>query len=370
MYDIGIDVRMLRHTGIGTYLKGLLRELPNQNEISKKQIALFGPAQAGRVGEIYQSIHFSAPIYSIREQITYPGLVKQCRLWHAPHYNCPIRKGKSKLVVTIHDIIHWIYRDPWKSPFKAVYAEQMNRRAVKCADHIIAVSAYTRDDLIRHFGAHKERISVVHEAVDEFYQKNALPESDRARILLKLGVNAPYFLYVGLIKPHKNVLALVNAVKKLRRQNQTKSAVVVVGKKDSAYAAKHQELMAIKTDNDLVYLPYVTKEQLSALYAGAVALVHPSYYEGFGLTLLEAMACGTPVLASNRASIPEIAGNAAHYFNPLDETALLPALIAIENDESLRAQLIDNGKKRLHEFSWQKTARQTSEIYNRVLEGL
>ena len=115
-YRIGLDLRMLQNSGIGTYLQGLLLGLESRGR--SKDIALFGPGPTGtRPGGV-----FSAPIYSIQEQLQYPVRVKQCHLWHAPHYNVPIWKGKTKLVVTIHDIIHWIFRKQFLSPLQVAYA--------------------------------------------------------------------------------------------------------------------------------------------------------------------------------------------------------------------------------------------------------
>lgn len=161
-HRIGLDIRMLQNSGIGTYLRGLLSGFRTLG--LDKDLALFGLASP-------QPDPFTAPIYSIREQFQYPARLRQCRLWHAPHYNVPLWKGKTKLVVTIHDIIHWLFRKQFFSPLQTAYAGFMLGRAVKSADQIIAVSHHTKKDLLEHFHAPEAKITVIHQGVDETYHR-------------------------------------------------------------------------------------------------------------------------------------------------------------------------------------------------------
>lgn len=360
MITVGIDARMIHHTGIGTYLQGLLNHLPTVQGIQSK---IFLPKSKAVLNLPFKTACFEAPIYSIQEQLGYPKCLKQCQVWHAPHYNIPLLKGKTKLVVTIHDLIHWIYRKEFFSPFKALYAGAMLSQAVRKADHIIAVSQKTKEDLIHHFQARPEKISVIYEGIHPRFQK-VEKQSAIDTVLQKLNIPKSYFLYVGMLKPHKGVHELLSVYQKIRQTAGIRSALVIVGRKDKTYAAKYRNLEMIKTGNGIIYLPFVEADDLVALYNGARALVHPSFYEGFGLTLLEAMSCGAPVIARQAGSIPEIAGEAAYLFE--SEKALAEALIRFEQDEALCETYQNRGKLRIKSFSWEKTARETLEVYQKV----
>ena len=378
---IGLDVRMLQNSGIGTYLRGLLsgfRTLGRENDLK-----LFGsrelnanlfrnPDLESKPGFscVYAPVPFTAPIYSIQEQLQYPALVRQCHLWHSPHYNVPLWKGQTKLVVTIHDIIHWIFRKQLLSPVHTAYAVFMLKRAVASADHIIAVSHHTKRDLVEHFQAPEQKITVIHQGVDEVLQKispnQQKLEAEKLRIKYKLPEK--FFLYVGLIKPHKNVLRLVQVFRKLKSQGKVRAALVLIGRKDKTYPQGFEDLTALTSSKGLHYLPVIDPHELTVFYRQALALIHPSLYEGFGLTLLEAMSFGTPVLTTNSASIPEVVGDAALRVDATDETAMADAIMRLEQDAGLRESLRQKGLERVKLFSWTETARKTAKVYEHTLK--
>jgi len=366
-HDVGIDARMIRNTGIGTYLRGFLKPLIGGSSGGHFDFALFGGD-----GEILKNAGavarypFEAPIYSVREQWEYPSRLKQCRLWHAPHYNIPVWKGNTKLVVTIHDLIHWIFRRDYFSPLQALYAGVMLRRAVHLSDHVITVSQKTKQDLVKYFQADPGKISVIYEGVDEKFF-GAEPAAADQGILKKYALPAKYFLYVGLIKPHKRVDLLIRAFERLRREKGTEAGLVIVGKKSSRYPKGYEFLADIQSGNGITYLESIEHEELASFYRGALALVHPSQYEGFGLTLLEAMACRTPVIACRVASIPEVAGEAACLIPPGQEEPLRHAMLEIESNGGLREALIAKGLQQVQKFRWPDTARQTAAVYQKVL---
>lgn len=362
-HRVGLDIRMLQNSGIGTYLRGLLSGLGALG--LDKDLALFGPmpleARPGRV--------FSAPIYSIREQLQYPDRLKQCRLWHAPHYNVPLWKGNTKLVVTIHDIIHWIFRKQFLSPLQIAYAGFMLKKAIASADQIIAVSHHTQKDLIDHFQAPEEKITVIHEGVDETYREMAPGELQPVfeKIRAKYGVPQDFFLYIGLMKPHKNVLMLVRLFRKLKEEGKIMASLVLIGRKDKTYPPGYETLASLSSTKDIFYLPAIEPHELKVFYSQALALVHPSLYEGFGLTLLEAMCFGTPVLTTNSSSIPEVVGDAALRVDATDEIAMRDALIRLDQDAQFREALRLKGFERVKLFSWKEAARKTAEVYEKAL---
>ena len=365
----GLDIRMLRHSGIGTYLRGLLEGFHQAGISPEERPVLFGDPDSASAFSEKKIRAFAAPIYSLREQARYPSRLRQCELWHAPHYNVPLFKGKTKLVVTLHDIIHWIFRDRFLNPVQAAYAGFMLNRAVGISDRIIAVSENTKNDLIEHFKAPADKITVIYEGVGNAYRMMP-PEELSARfkrLSEKYRLPENFFLYVGLMKPHKNVLWLVELFRRLKASGRLKSSLVLVGRKDKKYPKGFEGLRDLQTDGDVIHIPAIEFPELLVLYNRAVALVHPSLYEGFGLTVLEAMKCGTPVITTKAASLAEVAGDAAVLVNPSDPSEMSEALVGIESDVRTREILRARGLERVKKFQWEDTARQTAEVYRRVL---
>lgn len=352
-------------TGIGTYLRGVLAGMPQGRE--KYAFTLFGDSSKTAVvfpGAAHEN--FISKIYSLREQFEYPSKLRACDLWHSPHYNAPFLKGKTRLVVTVHDLIHWIFRKDFFSPPQAFYAGQMFRNVVKRADHIIAVSRKTAEDLTFYFGAKPHHISVIYEGVgvDFVPAKGTAAHGELRR---RYNLPEKFFLYVGSLKPHKNITLLLETFRDLKKKKQIQASLVIIGKKDARYSPRFHALSSLETDRDVIYLPGITNGELPAFYQMAVALVHPSLYEGFGLTLLEAMACGTPVIASRAGSIPEVAGQAALLIDPHSQSEIGHAMMRLESEVALAAKLREEGFKNLKSYTWEQAAKRTLEVYERVL---
>ncbi len=363
---IGIDARMVRHTGIGTYLRGLLGAL--DSTALPGPATLYGPADLLRPYAHFSHQPFDAPIYGLREQASYPSFLKHCGLWHAPHYNVPLFKGRTKLVVTIHDLIHWIYRGRFYSPRQAFYAGKMLACAVKSADHILTVSENTRTDLMHYFGADSRKLTVTPEAADPRFK----PCSDRGAVeVFKKRLDLPenYFLYVGSLKPHKNVLWLARLFRELFCAGRIKASLVIAGRKDKKYPKGYEELAALESGQGLCLVSGLGDEDLQSLYHGALALLHPSLYEGFGLTLLEAMASGLPVAAFRAASIPEVTGEAALLADPDAQDEFGRMIQRLEREPFLREDLQQKGLLQAAKFSWGCMAAQTAEVYRNVLRA-
>ena len=368
--DIAFDARMFHHSGIGTYIRGLLSGFEGHPFFENHPLGIGLPPSAtwnGKSG--VRRFNFYSPIYSLQEQMEYPFHLQENRLWHAPHYNAPFFNGKSRLVVTIHDLIHWIFRGRFFSKAQASYTRLLLQRIVKTAGKIIAVSNRTREDLISYFGAPPEKVRVIYEGVDPAYF-NPPPTGERKKVLDKYGLPENFFLYVGLIKPHKNVGRLVSIYKSMRQRRTIEASLVIVGKKDKKYPAGYEELAGIKTGEGIYYLTGVdSQSDLGALYASVMALVHPSLYEGFGLTVLEAMASGAPVIVSRAASLPEVVGEAGYFVDPLSDDSVVQALSEMERKEALRKSLSEKGKKRAAQFGWKAAADETVKVYQEVLRG-
>jgi len=366
-----LDARMVRHSGIGTYVRGLLGEYRNHPFFNEHSlgVTVFPSlvSEFSAVGKNPETFSFRSPIYSLQEQIEYPFHLRRCRLWHSPHYNAPLLKNGARLVVTFHDLIHWIFRATFYSSLQTIYAKHFIKSAIRKADRIITVSKKTREDLINYFGAPYEKIRVIYEGVAPQFFSMPGPEI-REAVLKKFGISDKFFLYIGLVKPHKNVKRLLSVFTRLRREKRLKASLVIIGKKDKHYRVGYEELKHLKTGDGIYYLPSVhSPEELSCFYGSAVALVHPSLYEGFGLTVLEAMASGLPVIASDAGSLPEVAGDAAYFVDPRSEESIAEAMVRMENDEELRSRLGEKGKKQAKKFSWKKAAQETISVYGEVL---
>lgn len=366
-YRVGIDGRMIAHSGIGTYLRHLLGELKVLRP-ELFEVVLFGdPGKLADFKDHFEVRPFLPPIYSVAEQIQGAKLVSSVDLWHAPHYNIPLFCARP-LVVTVHDLIPLVFAGQFFSPLQKFYFTVFMKRVACRARRIIAVSQNTGRDIMKHFGVPEKRIRTIHEGVSGDFRpvKEAALLAD-VRRRYGLGPGQKYLLYVGLIKPHKNLGVLINTVRRLRREGKLDEKLMIVGAKSKTYPGGFENLSGIRTDDDILYVPRAEYADLPALYGMASAFVLPSLYEGFGLPVLEAFACGAPVIVSDRASLPEVAGDAALQFAADSESSLAAALARLSGDPVLRSQLIEKGLRRASEFSWNRMARETVSVYEEAL---
>jgi glycosyltransferase involved in cell wall biosynthesis len=358
---------MIRHSGIGSYLANLIPELPNSRPFAY-ELHLFGPRGYLEDFGGFSRVHgFGAPIYGWREQAGAWLRARSVDLWHAPHFNIPF-VCPARLVVTIHDLIPLIFAGRFFDRRKVLYFMLALSRAARTAARIIAVSEHTKRDLVRYFKIPEDKIRVIHEGVHpKFKPATDTRALDNFRKRRGLNPGDAFILYVGLLKPHKNLQVLLSAVRKLRKSGRIAEKLLVVGKKDKKYAREYAELGGLGSDGDVVYLESVTAEELPLLYNVAGVYVQPSLYEGFGLTVLEAMASGVPVIISKSASLPEVAGGAALEFDPQSENELAGTIERLTRDRVLQNQLASKGRERAAQFTWRRTAEETMRVYGEAL---
>lgn len=270
---------------------------------------------------------------------------------YAPAY-CPV-----PIVVTIHDLAHLQYPQDFLS--KDLYKlKQWTEKAVKQAKTVIAVSKHTKTDIIDAYHIPSEKIAVIYNGFEKKISTARFKTS-----FIKKHHLAPhqYILYTGTLQPRKNISALLQAMK-IWIQKYPDWKLVLAGKKGWMYQPIFDQIQQLHLEDSVLTPGYVSDEELQELYRNAFCLVHPSLYEGFGITLLEAMSNGCPVLTSFRSSLSEVAGEAALYFDPLHPQEIVDKLSMLHDSSVLRDELIKKGKEQVTHFSWDTCGSQTLEI--------
>jgi glycosyltransferase involved in cell wall biosynthesis len=297
-------------------------------------------------------------------QIGFDGLLPNGELFHAmEHLLMPLRGIPS--VLTVHDLI-FRHLPGCHKRLNRWYLELTMPVFCRKATRIISVSEYTRRDLIGAYGIPSEKITVVHEAADQQYRPQP-PDAVEA-IRARHSLPERYLLFVGTVEPRKNLSRLLDAFAVLRSDGLT-DGLVIAGRLGWLYHGFLEQLEHSPVCRHVTLTGYVPGGDLPALYAGAQALVFPSLYEGFGLPVLEAMACGTPVACSDRSSMPEIAGGAALLFDPTRTEAIVGAVRGLLGDGALQADLRRRGLLRAQEFSWERAAAETAAVYSAALRS-
>lgn len=365
---IGFDARLVyyQQAGIGQYILQLIQglaRLPSSHELwvfrSRKAPPLRLPNHVRQVGLWTPSHHRFESIALFVELFG-----KQLALLHSPDFIPPFY-GHFRSVITIHDL-NFIHFPEFLTPESARYYEQI-RRAVKRARHIIADSNWTREDVIDQLGVPPERVTTVHLAANPVYR----PITDQQEIrgaVMRYGLPSDFIIFVGTLEPRKNVPTLLKALRQLRNRGFD-IHLAIVGRKGWLYEEVFSTLTDLSLADYVHFLENVSNEDLARLYNAARCLALPSHYEGFGLPPLEAMACGTPVVVSDRASLPEVVGEAGLLVAPDAPEALSEALGRVIDDSELRSSLRQRGLVRAGEFSWARAAHQTMEIYEQVLKA-
>lgn len=268
-------------------------------------------------------------------------------------------------VVTVHDLGYLYY--PAAHPgFTRLYLDWSTRYNVWAATHVIADSECTATDLSHHYEVPRQKITVVYPGVNSNIRPIEDGEIHRV-VRAKYGIPGDYILSVGTLQPRKNWLRLIEAFVPLAGEREN-LFLVIGGRQGWLYQPIAERIQALGLEQRVILPGYVSEEDLPALLSGAVAFAFPSLYEGFGFPVLEAMACGTPVVCSNASSLPEVTGEAALTFDPLDAGAITAALVRILDDAALRAELIARGLERVRSFTWEKAARQVLEILSAIGE--
>ena len=360
MSRITIDLRMYRHSGIGRYLQSTIPLLLPRLEARAIRVVTTPGLVDGEtwLGDArVEHVEVKAGVYSVAEQgLASRGTYRGTDLLWVPHYNVPLAYS-GKLAVTIHDLAPIALPETFSSEIKRAYARLLIGRAVARSAAIVTVSQFTASELKKLLKADTEKITVTYPGLDPLWARDA--EAHREPD------GAPYLLYVGNVKPNKNLKLLVGAF--LQVKDRMPHRLVLAGRMRGLGTEDTAVLRQAKMlGNRVRWTGEVPDAELVSLYAGADALVMPSLYEGFGLTLLEAMQMKCPVLCSDAGSLPEVGGDAALYFNPRDESDLMKRLLQVA-DRGLMDDLRSKGRRRAMDFSSARCAAQTATVMNETM---
>lgn len=298
---------------------------------------------------------------------------QDCDLIHYPYFDLffltlPLRR-KKKTVVTIHDTTPLVFPEHYPPGIKGKLRFEAQKLVLRTVNGVITDSKSSKKDIAKYLNYPKEKIHVVSLAAADIFQP--IKEGKKLdKVKKRYKLPNQFILYTGDVNYNKNILSLVKACKSIKVPLVIAGKQAVQKKFDKSHIENQPLVQLIKLhgkDPKVIRLGFVHHKDLVALYNLAIVYCQPSFYEGFGLPVLEAMACGTPVVTSKKASLPEIAGKAAVFVDPYDINDIANGLTAAINDEDLREDLIERGLKQAKKFSWRKTANETYKTYQKVV---
>jgi glycosyltransferase involved in cell wall biosynthesis len=345
---VTIDYRMSGSSGIGVYLRNIVARLISDYGDEFRLTLLGGIAEMGAARRDFRS-----SIYSTGEQIMVPLIApRSTQVFWSPNYNAPFF-SPGKLVVTIHDACHLAMPDLYRGA-KRQYARALFANVRRRAERIIVDSQFTSDEVQRLSGIPRQRLTVIKPGIREWVSE-----------IGPRPVSEAYLLYVGNVKPHKNLVRLLQAFERIK--DEIPHSFVIVGRREGFLTPDREVISAAdRIGNRVLFTGEVSDADLARYYKWAALLVHPSLYEGFGFPPLEAMSAGIPVAASNAGSIPEICGSAVQYFDPRSVESIAANVVRVLTDDSLRSRLIDAGRTQVTHYSWNRTVQQVAAVFRQT----
>ena len=373
---IAIDIRKVNEFGVGTHVWNLVRNLaeidPDNRYFllgSRRQFHELGP-----LGENFEQIDVPEDnsFWNLHVRIPYRLAARRIDVFHVPHYEAPIWVP-GRLVVTIHDCVHLLFPQEGSSKFDNYRRYLYTKHVVRSAEHVIAVSESTRQDLINIFDLPADKASVVHNALDGRFSVGH-DAQEQKQVLERYQLKDPFILYSGQIKPHKNIDRLIEAFAVLKSElgdnkKYKNLKLIIIGDELSKHQYLRLTVVRSGVQQDVRFFGFVPYPVLQVFYETAVMFTSPSLYEGFGLSPLEAMANRTPVVAANTSSLPEVLGDAAILVNPENVFEIARAMKRLLIDQVLRQEAIEKGLKQVQKFSWKTAAEDVIRMYSAAIAG-
>ncbi len=368
---IGIDASraiITQRTGTEHYSASLIEALTRLPEAKQFRFKLY--ANMASAAEAADKLGFPLPAnWRVRAiplrrlwthiRLSAEMLQRSPDVLFVPSHVVPIWHPR-RTIVTIHDLGYIEYPQAHTRASR-LYLHLSTFFSARTASHVIAISEATKHDLVKHYGVRPDKISVIYHGRDPIFA----PVTDQQKLsdaAARYGVSAPYCIHVGTLQPRKNLGLLVEAWGMLRERMEQPPQLLLAGKRGWLYNSLFESVQSRDLSHLIRFADYVDRDDLPVLYSGAAALTFPSLYEGFGLPPLEAMSCGTPVLASTATSIPEVVGYGGLLLDPHDPTAWADAIQRLISDPGLQAELHRKGLERATHFTWERTARQTLSV--------
>jgi glycosyltransferase involved in cell wall biosynthesis len=376
---VAIDIRRMTEFGIGTYIRNVVRTLARL-DLNSQYFLIGSPAKVAECGSLppnFQSVELMGKDDSLKGNLEFRAIVRrlQCDVVHIPHLFWIPRGLGCPYVLTVHDLLEHMYGSRHASTLRRSLHFYLTRRVLRKAARVIAVSQFTKSEIEKLLAIPDNRIEVVYNAIDERFLHGHASAADRELIAQRYLVNYPFILYAGAIRPHKNVVRIIEAFSALKsellKETQKEQQfldlkLIIIGDDLSSHPRVRRTVVRSGVQNDVRFLGFVPIDVLRIFYDVAKVFVFPSLYEGFGLPPLEAMAHGTPVVTSNTSSLPEVAGNAALLVNPENVFEIRRGLQRVLLDATLRERMKKLGYEQAQRFSWTTSVSRILEIYREV----
>ncbi len=376
MANIAIDVRRVNHFGFGTYLRNILRSLARLDQINRYLLVGWDDNGGEELPANFVPIPYRVSERSPRNIYALHLLLRRHRaqVFHVPHYHWIPQSLPCPYVVTIHDLVEFIYPPGRRSQWLSASMFSLVRRSLRGAARLVAVSHATRRDLMRVFAIPPERVDVVYNGIDERFLQGHASEAERQFIAERYAIHYPFILYAGRVQRHKNIEKLIEAFAALKAELNklgvyTDLKLIIIGDELSKHPHLRRTVIRSRIENDVRFLGFVPIESLRIFYDVAKVFAFPSRYEGFGMPPLEAMAHGTPVVTSNTSSLPEVVDQAALLVNPENVFDIMRGLRQALLDAPARERLKALGYRQVQQFSWDDAARRMIQIYGETADA-
>ncbi len=376
---IAIDVRRATEFGVSTYTRNIVRALCKIDR-SNDYFLIGAPRTASEIGDLpanFKVIPLLQSDSTIRGHWEFRSLVKRlhCDVVHVPQLFWIPRNLSCPYVITVHDLVEYMYRARNGSSFRRSLHFQLTRHVLLSAGRILAVSNFTKSEIEKLFGIPDKHIEVVYNAIDERFLGGHATETERQALVERYQVNYPFLLYAGRIGPHKNLVRIIQAFAALKAELEKQTLfpdlkLIIIGDELSKHPDLRRTVIRNGVQNDVRFMGFVPIEMLRVFYDAAKVFVFPSLYEGFGLQPLEAMAHGTAVVTSNTSSLPEAIGQAAVLVNPENVFEIMRALHRVLVDSTLREEMRRRGYAQVKKYSWGASAQRILQVYQEVANGV
>jgi len=364
--------------GVGTYIRNVVRTLARLDRESK-YFLIGSPDKVAECSPLPPNFHavtLDGGDNTLQGNLAFRAIVRrlECDVVHIPHLFWIPRGLSCPYVLTVHDLLEHMYGSRDASSLRRSLHFYLTRRVLRRAARVIAVSQFTKNEIEKLLAIPDARIEVVYNAIDERFLHGHATQADRELIAQRYLVNYPFILYAGAIRPHKNVVRIIEAFSALKSELQKEQRyldlkLIIIGDDLSSHPRLRRTVVRSAVQNDVRFLGFVPIEVLRIFYDVAKVFVFPSLYEGFGLPPLEAMAHGTPVVTSNTSSLPEVVGNAALLVNPENVFEIRRGLQRALLDSALREQMKQRGYDQAQRFSWISSVSRILEIYREVADS-